>query len=321
MLVNRPSSTSPTPPRCTSARPRSRSTTPRTPEQIEYLFGNAGNRVVVTERAVPADRARRAASASPALEHVVVIDGEDEGTHLARRARGRWATPSFDFEAAWRAVEPDDVLTLIYTSGTTGPPKGVQLTHRNLMAEIARCRRPCCRPRPAGASSRSCRRAHIADRWAVALPVADGVRRSRVTCLSPTRATIVRTCPRCGPTAWGAVPRIWEKLKAALEAAGRRPTRRALPGGARRRRSAQKLGLDQAAWLVVGAAPTPVEVLEFFAALGLPICELWGMSETSSCATINPPGAHPGRHVRPAAAGRRAEARRRRRAARARRRS
>ena len=37
--------------------------------------------------------------------------------------------PSFDFEAAWRAVAPDDVLTLIYTSGTTGPPKGVQLTH------------------------------------------------------------------------------------------------------------------------------------------------------------------------------------------------
>ena len=50
-----------------------------------------------------------------------------------------------------------------------------------------------------------------------------------------------------------------------------------------------KLGLDQARWLVSGAAPIPVEVLEFFLALGLPICEVWGMSELSCCATINPP--------------------------------
>ena len=55
----------------------------------------------------------------------------------AARARSRWddvegADPDFDAEAAWRAVEPEDLLTLIYTSGTTGPPKGVQLAHRNL---------------------------------------------------------------------------------------------------------------------------------------------------------------------------------------------
>ena len=42
----------------------------------------------------------------------------------------------FDFERAWKAVEPEDVATLIYTSGTTGPPKGVQITHSNMMAEV-----------------------------------------------------------------------------------------------------------------------------------------------------------------------------------------
>jgi long-subunit acyl-CoA synthetase (AMP-forming) len=52
-----------------------------------------------------------------------------------------------------------------------------------------------------------------------------------------------------------------------------------------------KLGLDQCEWFVVGAAPTPREVLEFFAAVGIPICELWGMSELSCVATINPPDA------------------------------
>ena len=44
--------------------------------------------------------------------------------------------PSYDFDAAWQAVEPNDVLTLIYTSGTTGPPKGVELTHSNLLSEM-----------------------------------------------------------------------------------------------------------------------------------------------------------------------------------------
>ena len=116
------------------------------------------------------------------------------------------------------------------------------------------------------------------------------------------------------PTVWGAVPRIWEKMKAALEAQG--VTDPAALPEEHRAAIREKLGLDQCAWLVVGAAPTPVEVLEYFAALGLPICELWGMSETSSL-----------RHDQPARTrikigtcgppieGRRAEARRRRRAA------
>jgi long-subunit acyl-CoA synthetase (AMP-forming) len=89
------------------------------------------------------------------------------------------------------------------------------------------------------------------------------------------------------PTAWGAVPRIWEKIKAALEAQGVVDPS-ALPEEHRAAIRA-KLGLDQAQWSVVGAAPTPREVLEYFDALGLPICELWGMSELSCCATINPP--------------------------------
>ena len=59
-----------------------------------------------------------------------------------------------------------------------------------------------------------------------------------------------------------------------------------------------KLGLDCVEQNVVGAAPTPIEVLEFFDALGLPIQEVWGMSETSAVATINPPDAVAVRDVR-----------------------
>jgi long-chain acyl-CoA synthetase len=125
------------------------------------------------------------------------------------------------------------------------------------------------------------------------------------------------------PEVWGGVPRIWEKLKAALEAgfaaeqdeAKREGVQKALEVGRQKVRLEQAgepvpaelqqqweamhdavfmkikamLGLDRVRVSIVGAAPTPPEVMEFFAAIGLPICEVWGMSETSAIATMNPP--------------------------------
>ena len=253
-----------------------------TPEQIEFLFGNAGNRVVITERAfLPVVRA--AQERSPGLEHIVLVDGAEDGTVALDRLEDTGAS-SFDFDGTWRAVEPDDVLTLIYTSGTTGPPKGVQLTHRNLMAEIRAVadRLP---TEPWGRITSFLPSAHIADRWSAHYQ-SSMVFGFTLTSIADPRA-VIQHLPEVRPTAWGSVPRIWEKLKAALEAQGITDPA-ALPQEARTA-IREKLGLDQCAWLVVGAAPTPREVLEYFAALGLPICELWGMSETSSCATINPP--------------------------------
>jgi long-subunit acyl-CoA synthetase (AMP-forming) len=255
-----------------------------TPAQVDFLFNNAGNRVVITERQfLPV--VLEARKGAPALEHVVLIDGEDEGT-ISLADLEQMGDAGFDFEAAWRSVEPDDVLTLIYTSGTTGPPKGVQLTHRNLMAEIRAVvdRLP---TKPGGRIVSFLPSAHIADRWASHYQ-SSMVLGFTLTCLADPRA-IIQTLPEVRPTAWGSVPRIWEKLKAGLEAQGVTDPS-ALPEE-HKAAIRQKLGLDECAWLVVGAAPTPIEVLDYFAALGLPICELWGMSETSSCATINPPGA------------------------------
>jgi len=254
-----------------------------TPAQVGFLFGNAGNRVVITEpQFLPVVFAAKASS--PALEHIVLVEGDDEQCIPLAELEQR-GDADFDFEASWRAVEPDDVLTLIYTSGTTGPPKGVQLTHRNLMAEIRAVvdRLP---TKPGGRIISFLPSAHIADRWAShyqSLMVLGFT----LTCLSDPRS-IIQHLPEVRPTAWGSVPRIWEKIKAALEAQGVTDPA-ALPEEHKAAIRA-KLGLDECAWLVVGAAPTPVEVLYYFAALGLPICELWGMSETSSCATINPPG-------------------------------
>src|SRR5918999_4902899 len=93
------------------------------PAEVQYQVQDAEARIVVTEKAFE-DRVR----GLEGVDHVIVVDGGDDVE--------RHAADGFDFEAIWRAVEPEDILTLIYTSGTTGPPKGVQLTHSNLLAAV-----------------------------------------------------------------------------------------------------------------------------------------------------------------------------------------
>ena len=107
------------------------------PEQIAYLFSNAGNSVVITEQQfLPV---LQKANVDGQVKHFVVVDGPPEDSTVGAMTLAELEAsgdPSFDFDAAWQAVEPNDVLTLIYTSGTTGPPKGVELTHSNLLSEM-----------------------------------------------------------------------------------------------------------------------------------------------------------------------------------------
>jgi long-chain acyl-CoA synthetase len=251
-----------------------------TADQIAYLFGNAGNSVVITERGfVPVLRE------VSGIEHVVLVDGDDGGT-IALNELERAASEDFDFEASWRAVGPDDVATVIYTSGTTGPPKGVELTHASLLAEVRAmvARIP---SETGGRITSFLPSAHIADRWSSHYQGSMTMAHT-ITCIADPR-TVVSHLPEVRPTFWGGVPRIFEKLKAGLEAQG------IIDTGAmsedQRAAVREAIGLDHCDTLVVGAAPTPVEVLEYFRDLGLEICEVWGMSETSCCATSNPPGA------------------------------
>jgi long-subunit acyl-CoA synthetase (AMP-forming) len=288
------------------------------PEQVEYVVRDAGNRVIVTEQAF-LDTVLAAREAVDTLEHVVVIDGEaPEGT-IAIGELEEMGEPDFDFEAAWRAVEPSDVLCLIYTSGTTGPPKGVQLTHHNMVAVWRACDEVQ-QTTPGGRMISYLPSAHIADRWAGIY--AQMIYGSCVYCCPDPRQMVAYSI-EVKPTVWGGVPRIWEKLKTAIEIGitaepneakrdatvaasehGRQRARAMMDGGAPAKLEAEwkqadeqvlstiraMLGLDQVESFVVGAAPTPPEVLEFFLALGIEIRETWGMSETTAITTLNPPG-------------------------------
>jgi long-chain acyl-CoA synthetase len=292
------------------------------PDQIASLFRNAGNRVAICE-AQFAPRVREAA-AGTGVEHVVCVDGAPDGTIALERleADGAGGT-ALDLAAAWRRVGPDDLLTLIYTSGTTGPPKGVEITHANMLAQL-RATTSMLPLEPGDRSISYLPSAHIADRWASHYTgMTFGV---EITSCPDPRA-VAAALPEVRPTVWGAVPRVWERIHAGLEAAvttadaeRRRAMRWAIDCGLRRVRAEQaalrgdgpgpdpalltecsradelvlaavraRLGLDRVRWLVSGAAPIATELLEYFAALGLPILELWGMSELSCCGTINVP--------------------------------
>jgi long-chain acyl-CoA synthetase len=286
------------------------------PPQIQHLVADADARVLICEQQFLA-QVLEAREGLPALEHVIVVDGEPpEGTLALGDVEG--SNPGFDVAASVAQIKPDDVLTLIYTSGTTGPPKGVQLTHRNLLTAVEALEILVDMPRDGRVIS-WLPSAHIAERNAHHyFPIVYGL---EITCCDDPRQ-VLSYLPEVRPSWFFAVPRIWEKLKAGLETmAAALPDEQseamaaAIAAGVEKVRLEQRgedvpaalaeqvakadteifaglretLGLDQVEAINVGAAPTPVEVLEFFHAIGLPLAELWGMSETCGAGSVNPP--------------------------------
>jgi long-chain acyl-CoA synthetase len=287
-----------------------------TAEQIRYVVADADAKVLICEQQY-LPQVRDARKELPNLEYVIVVDGEAPlGTLALSEVEG--SNPDFDVDAAVAQVKSTDVLTLIYTSGTTGPPKGVQLVHRNLLATVEGIEDLIEFPRDGRVVS-WLPAAHVAERNAHHyLPIVFGL---QITCCDDPRE-VLSYLPEVRPSWFFAVPRIWEKLKAGLETmiAGQPEERReqlqgALDAAVRKVRLEQAgeavpselaeqvaaadaeifsglramLGLDQVVAINVGAAPTPVEVLEFFHAIGLPLAELWGMSETCGAGSVNPP--------------------------------
>ena len=286
-------------------------------DEIRYLFEDSGCKVAIVEQTF-APAVLTARKGLEALEHVIVVDGEaPPGTVALADLEG--SDPGFDAVAAGAAVTPDDILTLIYTSGTTGPPKGVQLTHRAVMFAVRTVEEVI--TFPAGSRVISwLPAAHIAERNAHHyIPI---VYAGTITC-APNPREVLSYLPQVRPTWFFAVPRIWEKLKSGLEAMQAaqpeeqsRPIRAALEASIERVRLRQRgepvppelealvaqadadlfsklremLGLDQVLAVNVGAAPTPIDVLEFFHALGIELSELWGMSETCGVGAVNRPG-------------------------------
>lgn len=286
------------------------------PDQIEYVVDDSGAKLIITEPAFLPNLLEVRKNLT-GLEKIVVIGGEGGDMTLEQLEA---VDPDFDPAPIAAEVGLDDPLTLIYTSGTTGPPKGVLLTQGNLMSMLTTVMHSVLDIPPDGGRVISwLPAAHIAERGAnYYTPVLHGLEVH--ICPDPKR--IIEFLPKVRPAWFFAVPRIWEKLKAGLEGnlAGlpdeqREKAQAGLDAAIQKVRLEQAgeevpeelaadvaaadealfshlrvaLGFDEAVAVSAGAAPTPVEVLEFFHAIGIPVGELWGLSETCGVISINPP--------------------------------
>ncbi len=295
-------------------------------EQIAYIAGHCGAKVAVVEDRGFFERWEKVKPDLPALEHVVLLDGAEEfdsydwvsgRAAIVEDGAGEAERDPEAFERSWRAVTPETAATLIYTSGTTGPPKGVVITHANVLWTVVSLDRT-------GRFPESMKTLSY-------LPLAHALERLATHWVSSWKAAHVHMCPdilqvfaympEVRPNAFAGVPRLWEKLQAGIVAAvaaepndrRRRIGQKALTAGqeaARLEREGasvpfrirsqramfdrlvyskirRRLGLDQCQIPVTGAAPTSLDTLDFFAGIGLRLYEGYGMTEDSGPATVN----------------------------------
>jgi long-chain acyl-CoA synthetase len=297
-------------------------------DQLRYLARHSHAGIVVLENEEALRKWSPIIADLPGLRHVIVIDrdGDDETGRIvslrqvaARGTAAHRADPEA-FEKTWREVRPEQPVTLLYTSGTTGDPKGVVLTHHNVLYQCVVMQNTIETPDHAE-SLAYLPLAHIAER---VLGVYNPLYRAGHVTICPDPTQLLAGLVRVRPVSFFGVPRIWEKMVAGVQgqlAAAEPPVRAAVdaaravaaevyklreagqpvPGDLAAEHAAMdarilqplraKLGLDNLRWAGSGAAPIPVEVLLYLAGIGVDVLEVWGMTETTGTATINTPEA------------------------------
>ncbi|CRK53287.1 AMP-dependent synthetase and ligase [Rhodococcus sp. RD6.2] len=239
--------------------------------QIAYLGQHSRARVAVLEGAAEVERWLPVLDQLPELERIVVMD---PGARPADDERFvTWSDVVTDeadldaFETTRRGITEDDPVALIYTSGTTGVPKGVLLTHRNVIANAEA--RDAAAPTPDHFRS-VCYLplAHIAERMVSVYMI---IHKAGHVTFCPDASQLVGVLRQTRPTSLFGVPRIWEKLAAAL---------RARPDS-----SLADIGLDEVIWACSAAAPLSVDVQEYLREKGLAVVEAWGMTEATGVVT------------------------------------
>ena len=293
-----------------------------TPEQLQYVADHMEAKVLVIEDKRQWDKVVQVRDALPHLQRVVMIrDAERVDDPIVSSFTDFLATGDDGdaIDAAFNAIQDDDLATLIYTSGTTGPPKGVMLTQDNLAftAKLAVDLVGGAEPNDTVVSYLPL--SHIAEQmFSILAAVTAGY--SIWTC--PSVDELKDYLVEARPTLFLAVPRVWEKFKAALDtklgaATGAKARivswsmRQGLKGGRMMMSTGEpqgldglkykladklffsklraQLGLDRLKMAVTGAAPIGTDVLEFFLSCGIIIHEVYGQSEDTGPTTFNNP--------------------------------
>ena len=296
------------------------------PDQVQYLISHAEAKVVVVENPDFLERIAKVRDELPTLQTIVLISGEPTTEVVA------WdellAEDPVDLAEASRIAKPDDLATLIYTSGTTGPPKGVMITHYNVLWTGVSLLRAFGMPEEELAGMRIVSylpMAHIAERQTSHY---NGILGGFVVTSCPDTGKIAEYLREVRPHVGFGVPRIWEKIAAGVEAAlaadpekkqgfddaiaAAKPivAKRTLEGeealSEEERTTLQFLddvafknvraliGMDEMVRAISGAAPIPVELVEWYRAIGVPLSEVYGMSENTGPLTWDAVRVKPG---------------------------
>jgi long-chain acyl-CoA synthetase len=288
------------------------------PEECQYVLENSDAKVVVVEDDEQMEKIRAVRDSLPLLEHVVRMTGASDDAismdDLAARGEDRDAA---EWEARWKSVTPDDICTFIYTSGTTGPPKGCIISHGNYRAMLNMVNETSV-IEPNDVSYLYLPLAHS---FALLIQLGSFDLGATLAYWERDPLKIVPNLGELRPSYFPSVPRIFEKIyttaTSAMEREGglkkaifdwsikigqkMRETERAgrKPGFLLRKQyefADEKVlskirGLfgGQLRLAVSGAAPINPEILRFFDAAGVLVLEGWGMTETSTAATISKP--------------------------------
>ena len=286
------------------------------PEQVEYLTGHSKAKVAILEDRDFLQRLQKVRGELPLLKAVALIEDANGEEGVISFASLLESDP-VDLAEASKIAQPADLATVIYTSGTTGPPKGVALSHYNICWTAESYKRTL------GFDPRGMRvlsylpMAHIAERMVSHyLGMLGG---AEVTSC-PDPALLSQYLTQVRPQNFFGVPRVWEKLHAGVNAAlSADPEKKqkfdeaiaaSAPIDAKRRRGEeltdeekatwdfleevaftpvkQLIGLDQVKIAITAAAPIGIEVLEWFRAIGVPLTEIYGMSENTGPLTWEP---------------------------------
>ena len=285
------------------------------PDQIEYLANDAAVTLAVVDDRGFYEAVSKVRHGIPSLEKVGIVVDEETGADFTFSQL--LAAAPVDLVTAAETGQPNDLVTLIYTSGTTGPSKGVMIDHRNV-CWTAECLRIATDINDlAGKRLVSyLPMAHVAERInSHYLAVFNGM---EVTCC-PEMTQLATYANEVHPHLMFGVPRVWEKIYAgvqaalaadpekdkavreAVELAG--PIREKMTWGTATKEEIETyefldavafstirglVGLDQLIAAITGAAPIPAELISWFRTIGVPLSEIYGLSETCGPMTWAP---------------------------------
>ncbi len=259
---------------------------PLTARQIHFQFADAGVRWVIASGREQLDKVRQIRGELPNLRGITAF----AASGLAAPAKplaadipmwdaflqsGRRALPRLGEELRRRAerLGPDDLATIMYTSGTTGNPKGVMLTHGNILSNAEAMMR-FAPHRPDDVVLTWLPFTHI---YARTVDHYKGLFSGVLTCLAESADTLLADLEEVRPTHMASVPRFYEKVLSACTAADPAKTARNL----------RKVFGDRVDWLSSGGAPLPVAIAKVYHDAGLMVLQGYGLTESSPVISFN----------------------------------